>query len=58
VTALNPVIGYLKAADIAKKAYKEGLPILDVAERETDIPREELASLLNPSQLTKGGIAG
>jgi fumarate hydratase class II len=58
VTALNPVIGYLKAADIAKKAYKEGLPILDVAERETDIPRDELASLLNPSQLTKGGIAG
>ena len=24
VTALNPVIGYDKAADIAKKAYQEG----------------------------------
>ncbi|MEZ8826636.1 class II fumarate hydratase [Vibrio amylolyticus] len=57
VTALNPVIGYLKAADIAKKAYKEGLPILDVAERETELPREELARLLDPKALTLGGIA-
>ncbi|PTP38591.1 aspartate ammonia-lyase [Vibrio splendidus] len=58
VTALNPVIGYLKAADIAKKAYKEGLPILDVAERETDLGREELSKLLDPTTLTQGGIAG
>ncbi|MGF1752577.1 class II fumarate hydratase [Vibrio makurazakiensis] len=57
VTALNPVIGYLKAADIAKKAYKEGRPILDVAEQETDISREELARLLDPKKLTEGGIA-
>ena len=58
VTALNPVIGYLKAADIAKKAYKEGLPILEVAERETDLSREELSKLLDPTTLTQGGIAG
>jgi len=57
VTALNPVIGYLKAADIAKKAYKEGLPILEVAEQETDLSREELARLLDPKKLTLGGIA-
>ena len=31
ITALNPVIGYTKAAEIAKKAYKEGRPILDIA---------------------------
>ena len=31
VTALNPIIGYEKAAEIAKKAYKEGRPIIDVA---------------------------
>ena len=57
VTALNPVIGYLKAADIAKKAYKEGLPILEGAEQETDLSREELARLLDPKKLTLGGIA-
>ena len=31
VTALNPVIGYEKGAAIAKKAYAEGRPILEVA---------------------------
>ncbi len=48
VTALNPVIGYLKAAEIAKKAYKEQRPIIDVAEEETELSRSELESLLNP----------
>ncbi|MEZ8101158.1 class II fumarate hydratase [Vibrio bivalvicida] len=57
VTALNPVIGYLKAAEIAKKAYKEGEAIIDVAERETDLDRATLERLLNPTKLTKGGVA-
>ncbi|PSW27272.1 aspartate ammonia-lyase [Photobacterium phosphoreum] len=57
ITALNPVIGYLKAAAIAKKAYKEQRPIIDVAEQETDLTRTELESLLDPKKLTQGGIA-
>ncbi|WP_158162566.1 class II fumarate hydratase [Grimontia hollisae] len=57
VTALNPVIGYLKAAEIAKKAYKEGRAIIDVAEEETDLDRETLTRLLNPTKLTQGGLA-
>nr|WP_086939159.1 class II fumarate hydratase [Thaumasiovibrio occultus] len=57
VTALNPVIGYLKAADIAKKAYKEQRAIIDVAEEETDLSRAELEKLLDPAKLTQGGIA-
>jgi len=52
VTALNPIIGYLKAADIAKKAYASGRPIIDVAEEETDISREDLLKHLNPLSLT------
>ena len=55
VTALNPVIGYAKAAQIAKQAYKEGRPILDVALEHTDLPRERLAELLDPTRLTEGG---
>ena len=43
VTALNPIIGYEKAALIAKKAYKENRPILDVAAEETDISYAKLA---------------
>lgn len=56
VTALNPIIGYLKAADIAKKAYKEGRPVMDVAEEESNLSREELEKLLDPRKLTEGGI--
>ena len=37
VTALNPIIGYMKAAEIAKQAYKEGRPIIDVAVELTEI---------------------
>jgi fumarate hydratase class II len=55
VTALNPVIGYLKAAELAKRAYREGRPILDVAAEDTDIPREELERLLDPRRLTHPG---
>ena len=57
VTALNPIIGYEKAADIAKKAYKEGRPIIDVAVEETDLSESRLKKLLDPSKLTKGGIS-
>jgi fumarate hydratase class II len=52
VTALNSRVGYEKGAAIAKEAYKTGEPILEVAARLTDIGREELATLLNPKQLT------
>ncbi|WP_188008696.1 class II fumarate hydratase [Grimontia hollisae] len=57
VTALNPVIGYLKAAELAKKAYKEGRAIIDVAEEATDLDRETLTRLLDPTKLTQGGLA-
>ncbi|MEP4889111.1 MAG: class II fumarate hydratase [Aliiglaciecola sp.] len=53
VTALNPIIGYAKAAEIAKKAYKENRPIIDVAAENTDISKEELTDLLDPVKLTK-----
>ena len=56
VTALNPVIGYAKAAEIAKKAYKENLPIIEVALAETNLTRAQLNKYLDPEKLTKGGI--
>lgn len=56
VTALNPIIGYQKAAEIAKKAYKENRPVVDVAEEETELTRADLEQLLNPAKLTKGGL--
>jgi fumarate hydratase class II len=58
VTALNPVIGYEKGAAIAKKAYAEGRPILDVAAEMTQLSVDELRRLLDPKTLTEGGIQG
>jgi len=58
VTALNPVIGYEKGAAIAKRAYAEGRPIREVAAEMTELPAAELARLLDPAELAKGGIKG
>ena len=58
VTALNPVVGYAKAAVIAKRAYKEKRAVLEIAAEETGMSKKQLAALLNPQKLTKGGIQG
>lgn len=56
VTALNAAIGYEAAAAIAKRSYAEGRSVLDVAEEETSLSREELAELLDPMRLTNAAI--
>ncbi len=58
VTALNPIIGYEKAAAIAKRAYKEGRPVLEVAREDSGLSEAELRRLLDPAGLTQGGIHG
>ena len=52
VTSLNSVLGYEQGAKIAKRAYIEGRPVLDVAEDMTDLSRSELEMLLDPMVLT------
>ncbi len=56
VTALNPVIGYEKGAAVAKAAYAQGRAVRDVASELTDLTDDELDRLLDPADLTKGGI--
>ncbi|MEZ4708802.1 MAG: class II fumarate hydratase [Caldilineaceae bacterium] len=56
VTALNPVIGYELGAKIAKQAYAEGRSLKEVALEQTELSGEELDRLLDPTQLTEGGI--
>jgi fumarate hydratase class II len=56
VTALNPEIGYEAAAKIAKRAYAEGRPVLEVAREMTRLSDKQLRKLLDPAALTKGGI--
>jgi len=56
VTALNPVIGYELGAATAKQAYKQGRPIKEVALETTNLSAAELDRLLDPLEITKGGI--
>lgn len=56
VTALNPLIGYDQAAKIAKKAFKEGRPVKEVAREMTDLSDEELNQALDPIKMTRGGF--
>lgn len=56
MTALNPIIGYEKVAAIAKRAYKEQRPVLDVAKEDSGLSEAELRRLLDPAALTRGGI--
>jgi fumarate hydratase class II len=55
LTALAPRIGYDRAAAIAKRAAAEQRAVLDVAVEETGLPRAELAELLDPARLARGG---
>jgi len=56
VTALNPLIGYDKAAKIAKKAFAEERAVMDVAREMTDLSDDELKKALEPLTMTKGGF--
>ncbi len=51
-TALAPVVGYDKAAEISKEAYKTGKTIREVAREKTDLSEEELDDLLDARKMT------
>jgi fumarate hydratase class II len=53
VTALNPLIGYDKAAAIAKKAYAEQRSIYEVALEDSGLDAKTLAQLLDPLRLSQ-----
>ena len=51
VTALNSLIGYELAAKIAKRAQAENRPLMDVALEETQLSKEQLQELLDPTKM-------
>jgi fumarate hydratase class II len=51
-TALAPEVGYDKAAEISKQAYKSGKTIREVAREETDLSEDELEELLDARHMT------
>lgn len=57
-TALNPHIGYDKAAEVAKTALDEGKPIGEVAIEKGYLTEEEAETVLDPRRMTTPGILG
>ncbi|MDD9956681.1 MAG: aspartate ammonia-lyase [Anaerolineaceae bacterium] len=56
VTALNPVIGYLKGAEVAKKALAEGRGIREVVVELGYLNEEEADAALDAAAMTRGGL--
>ncbi len=56
VTALVPVIGYDKAAELAKRAMAENKTIRQLLLEEEILPEKEVDALLNPWRMTEPGI--
>jgi len=52
VTALNPIVGYEKATELAAEAYKSGKGILEVVREQKALSEEQIKQLLDPVRLT------
>jgi fumarate hydratase class II len=55
-TALNPLIGYDKAAEIAKRSFKERRPVRELASEMTNLTREQIDHALDPRRQTEPGL--
>ncbi len=51
-TALNPVLGYARAAEIVKEALRTDRTIMEVALERSDLTEERLKEILSPENLT------
>jgi aspartate ammonia-lyase len=52
VTALNPVVGYEKATELAQEAYKSGKGILEIIREKKVLTEDQIKDLLDPVKLT------
>jgi len=55
-TALNPLIGYEKAAEIAKRAFKEKRPVRELAREMTKLTPAQIEEALDPRRQTEPGL--
>ena len=52
-TALNPYIGYAKAAEIAKESVATGRSIIDIAREKKLLSEKEIDEILDPATMTE-----
>ncbi len=55
-TALNPLIGYDKAAEIAKRSFKDRKPVRELAREMTQLSPAEIDAALDPARQTQPGL--
>lgn len=55
-TALNPLIGYDQAAEIAKRSFKERRPVRELAQEMTKLSKAEIDAALDPARQTEPGL--
>jgi fumarate hydratase class II len=55
-TALNPLIGYDKAAEIAKRSFHERRPVRELAAEMTKLSKAEIDAALDPARQTEPGL--
>jgi len=55
-TALNPLIGYDKAAEIAKRSFRERRPVRELAREMTSLTPAEIDAALDPARQTQPGL--
>jgi fumarate hydratase class II len=55
-TALNPLIGYDRAAEIAKRSFKERRPVRELAREMTSLSADEITHALDPRRQTEPGL--
>jgi len=53
VTSLNPLIGYEKAAQLAKEAFASGKTIRELCREQGVLPEEILKEALDPMRMTE-----
>ena len=56
VTALNPIIGYARAAEVAKEAQVSGRSIKEIILEKGYLTEDQMAEILDPGPLTEPGI--
>jgi aspartate ammonia-lyase len=52
VTALNPILGYEKATELAGEAYKSGRGVLEIIRERKLLTETQIKELLDPVKLT------
>ena len=58
VTSLAPIIGYDRAAEIAKESAKTGKTVRQLCQEQQVLPEAELRAALDPVEMTKPGGEG